>query len=237
LICPELQPRQAVAEPDFQRFDYLHLDGKRLIKSWFKRAQRHRVNDYRRNFEAFIFAWISFNGWSASVTGEDVDRRWIGSLSLSVDLQQSFEFLMTSGKSSFAESARAFHDLWPVFGVRQIRRMNLQWHGIQGRKEIVNHYLSSGLTACEPRCGIRHLDEGEMIPLDWAHTLAALYRIRNNLFHGEKAPYSENDQQMVRAALLVLIAFMQEAEPIFGKDKQANMRMDRTPRDGPGLNR
>ncbi|MDO8691418.1 MAG: hypothetical protein Q7R39_15655, partial [Dehalococcoidia bacterium] len=69
---------------------------------------------------------------------------------------------------------------------------------------------------CAPCCSKRHMDGNEAIPLDWPHTLAALYRVRCNLFHGEKALDSENDGQVVAAALRALLGFMPKAEPMFG---------------------
>jgi hypothetical protein len=53
--------------------------------------------------------------------------------------------------------------------------------------------------------------EHEHTPLDWGHTLAALYRVRCNLFHGEKARNSENDRLVVSAAYDTLHAFVDEA--------------------------
>jgi hypothetical protein len=47
------------------------------------------------------------------------------------------------------------------------------------------------------------------VPLDWSHTLAALYRVRCNLFHGEKARGSENDRVVVARAHETLLAFLE----------------------------
>jgi hypothetical protein len=76
----------------------------------------------------------------------------------------------------------------------------------------------------EPACWKRHMDEGGSIPMDWPHTLAALYRVRCNLFHGEKAPYSEIDRTIVRAALRVLVYFLHET-PFFRLTQDAPLRM------------
>lgn len=42
-------------------------------------------------------------------------------------------------------------------------------------------------------------------------TLPALYRVRCNLFHGEKARSSESDQTVVGAAYATLLAFVDES--------------------------
>jgi hypothetical protein len=57
-------------------------------------------------------------------------------------------------------------------------------------------YLDAGARKCEPQCYLEH----DAVPLDWGHTLAALYRVRCNLFHGEKARSSENDRVVVARA-------------------------------------
>ena len=82
----------------------------------------------------------------------------------------------------------------------------------RSRCDVRNHYFSSGATKFEPQCWQTHNASGEEAPLDWAHTLAALYRVRCNLFHGEKSAHSEMDQRVVHAALKVLVDFLDEAE-------------------------
>ena len=42
-------------------FHALHMDGGMLIVNWKRRADKARTTDA---FEAFIYAWISFNGWA-----------------------------------------------------------------------------------------------------------------------------------------------------------------------------
>ena len=215
--CPELECRRKLPAPDFTRFIRLHPDGQDLIRSWFRRAKLRVSGPLEDSFEPFIFAWISFNGWAASVTELDVDRHWIAALSRSPRLTEAFGRFVATKSGAFTGCAEAFHSLWPVFEVRAIRRRGLQWHGLENRPAIVECYFGNGVSECDPRCARRHVEAGEAIPLDWPHTLAALYRVRNNLFHGEKAPYSDNDRNMVHFALLVLIGFMDEAEPIFGE--------------------
>lgn len=68
-------------------------------------------------------------------------------------------------------------------------------------------YLDAGARHFAPRCYLEH-DE---VPLDWGHTLAALYRVRCNLFHGEKARSSENDQLVVARAYETLLSFVEDA--------------------------
>jgi hypothetical protein len=69
-------------------------------------------------------------------------------------------------------------------------------------------YVEAGARLFEPRC---YFDHGAEPPLDWLHTLPVLYRVRCNLFHGEKSRSSENDLVVVGAAHQVLLGFVTEA--------------------------
>ena len=52
------------------------------------------------------------------------------------------------------------------------------------------------------------LGDNSTVPLDWPHTLHALYVIRCNLFHGAKSRYSEGDARLVLYALQVLTSLI-----------------------------
>jgi hypothetical protein len=79
---------------------------------------------------------------------------------------------------------------------------------------MVQEYLAAGLGLYQPRCWKRHEEEGEPVPLDWPHTLEALYRVRCNLFHGEKGLDSEMDARVVSSAFRVLVHFLHDSEYI-----------------------
>lgn len=83
------------------------------------------------------------------------------------------------------------------------------WEGDdRDRAQAMRTYIEAGARQFEPRCYLAH---GEQPPLDWGHTLASLYRVRCNLFHGEKRRSSENDRIVVSAAYETLHAFVAEA--------------------------
>ena len=109
----------------------------------------------------------------------------------------------------------------PIFEVQRLRRqvIDSRYGGnplTEGdRREVVDSYLrNQGADSLrfEPQCWKRHRDAGEGVPLDWPHTLAALYRVRCNLFHGEKARHSEMDQRIVASGFRVLIQFLGNAD-------------------------
>ena len=57
------------------------------------------------------------------------------------------------------------------------------------------------------------MQEDGSISLDWPHTLSAIYRIRCNLFHGEKTLHSDNDVILVSLAFRVLVNMIPRLEP------------------------
>jgi hypothetical protein len=71
---------------------------------------------------------------------------------------------------------------------------------------------AAGARRFEPRCWARHVEADDCFA-GWAHTIRATYRVRSNLFHGEKAADVVRDQLVVKAALDVLIMFMRRTRP------------------------
>jgi len=63
MICRELIITHLVEVGiDFDHYTYLHPEGQRLIFGWFDRAWDMPDCQGDDCFEAFIFAWIAFNG-------------------------------------------------------------------------------------------------------------------------------------------------------------------------------
>ena len=58
-----------------------------------------------------------------------------------------------------------------------------------------------------------HRERGEEVSLNWAHSLKAIYRVRCNLFHGEKAAHSEMDQKIVSSAFQILLYMLEKQIP------------------------
>jgi hypothetical protein len=204
-VCPKLI-RQSPVRPILQaRYDRLHRDGRRLIKGWFEKARQLHAQHSDSTFEAFIFAWIALNGWGACVANTDVDRRWVEAVAFDKDLGSTFERLVKSDPE-FRTQAESFRSLWPIFKASEIRRVDLRFADEGApRADYIDHYLKKGFADFEPRCW---LDHGKNGPLDWPHSLVSIYRVRCNLFHGEKSRHSEMDYSIVSASFNVLSTFM-----------------------------
>jgi len=181
-----------------------------LIEGWFQRSWDMLDCQGDNCFEAFIYAWIAFNGWAACVTDLDQDYKYIDALKRDPTLCQKFSELADDHDSPFVKCAVQFAELWPIFDARSLRRQNLILPHQASRRSVIDYYLSQGLDWFEPRCWKKHKDAGESIPVDWPHTLAALYKVRCNLFHGQKSAHSEMDQQIVSLAFRTLAYFFHD---------------------------
>lgn len=213
MICHELiHTNLSEVRIDFDRYTHLHPEGQRLISGWFERAWGMRDCQGDDCFEAFIFAWIAFNGWAACITERDDDYQYLDALKRDQTLSQSFKRLVAIPVSPLAFHALQFATQWPIFDVRPLRRRHIIVSYEVDRRTVIKRYLDAGVTAFAPKCWKRHDDAKEQVPVDWSHTLAALYRVRCNLFHGEKAAHSEMDQQVVSGAFRTLVHFLRAAQ-------------------------
>ncbi len=209
LVPPEHCPWGLKAQPvvDLQRFGLLHFEGRRLIQSWFARGYGRLDCTPEESFEPFIFCWISFNGWAACCSGEDEDWRWRDALAADSALARRFDE-QDRDEKEFAAAVDDFRSLLPIFKAQQLRRRGIFLDG-SSRREIVEFYLSQRpLISRAPRCFEDHVARGEGIIGDWPHVVGALYQVRCNLFHGEKAAHSEMDRLIVYSAFQVIARFL-----------------------------
>jgi hypothetical protein len=187
---------------DPNRFHGLHKDGRELIRGWIARANEAQSNN---KFEAFIYAWIGFNGWASCCCEAEADRVLLDLMILDGGLAENFNRLTVGGPNS--QAAENFARLWPIFKVTDLpdlpehARRNRPQH--RGRAAVVRYYGEHWPTADRaPNC---HLKHDATIKTDWGHTLEALYRVRNNLFHGQKSGAGREDKEIVDAAVDILL--------------------------------
>ena len=215
-----------VPRADFRRYDNLHNDGKELIRDWRDRAAASGAED---RFESFIYLWIAFNSWAACVTERDGDRDWLGGLVADPTLNQMFDEQVSSATQT-AEYARQFAKLWPIFRASELRRLGIRHLSANlSRPDRILAYRDADARVFAPDCFFEHAE----VPLDWGHTLEALYRVRCNLFHGEKSRGSENDRDVVNAAYESLRAFLDESRLFdrgFTEDRSRQRQLPRSSR-------
>lgn len=210
MACQHSSPARNAAELDFDRSHYLKNGN--VVRHWFQRAWQVHDAGLENCFEPFIFTWISLNAWGECVTGQEHDKDWVRSLAQNQTLNDRFvaHFNGPNGRDADAtNTANAFRAYWPIPRIQV-------WRKHRGRRPETNtvhdraRFFSQNKIPCEPKCALRHFELDEEIPLDWEHFLPATYRMRCNLFHGEKSPYDPVDAEIVRASFRTLVGFMND---------------------------
>lgn len=204
------------AEIEFDAVRNAFGDGPDLIRDWFLRGKRAG-----NPFEGFIFTWIAFNGWAERATGLEVDADWIQTFAVSDRFGRDFIELIDWNPVAQKAARRLVNDA-PVFKSSWLRKkrrdLELPDREPKGsRSDQVSFWLSvPGVERnYRPACAGRHRHENERLPFDWAHTLHAVYQVRCNLFHGEKARNNALDVRFTDAARKILTAMI-DAEDLFG---------------------
>jgi hypothetical protein len=210
MICPELVKHAYV---DLERYRLLSQDRQALILSWFEQARKMKDHQGTAGFEAFFCTWLAFNGWAACVTDENQDAEYIDALKRDIQLCKDFTAFIRNKTSPLAIASEEFANFWPIFDVRDLRKQNLHTPRAN-REETVNYYLEHGARSFAPKCGKRHRNAGQPLPIDWPHTLSALYQVRCNFFHGGKMLNSEEDQRIIVAANKTLLSFLEQGNYI-----------------------
>lgn len=201
---------------DFGRMERLAAEAKELIVGWATRARTAQVSreptlhDRGRAFEGFIFLWIAFNAWGACVTDQDSDSVILRLLAADGKLRKRFEEMLSYEEDvTFRRAVERFVRLHPIFETKRLRERSIAFDARvpTSRRDRVRFYREHGVDDFEPLCW----DEGHW-PGDWPHVLWAAYRVRNNLFHGEKSVGSEADAEIVDAAFQTLFLFLTAGE-------------------------
>lgn len=113
-----------------------------------------------------------------------------------------------ASNASLATAARSFASFWPIFRVDEVTRLGLYGLGFEvaRRERWIKAAMEAGARNYEPRCWQVH--QPGTPPVDWPHTLKALYRVRCNLFHGQKGAHVQSDREIVHSAFGVLMGFL-----------------------------
>lgn len=191
---------------DYWRYDHLPPYGKSLIQDWFRRGEQGIGRDPAESFEPFIYTWFALNSWAACVTNQDQDATWRRRLAEDPSLQEEFGRLRATN-AEFRQHLDQFVAFWPIFEVKSIRRRYPEYR--QHRTPETRAELIPELRARR----IPHEPDGwnSGDDVNWPNTLAALARVRNNLFHGDKAAEDLVDQRIVHAALHTLVLFLRHS--------------------------
>ena len=209
-----------------------------VTNDWVERSRR--ALQHQKYFEALIYSWISFNAWVGRVVvdrgNSNRDRFLVASAAMDEPLSTRFCSLLLDGGQT-AEAASRFRSLWPVFKARGLSDHEISFWQAHWDDESRNEFrtrcfrLGLGGSDCGPSCFIYHQPKGtkqvdydpEHVPLDWAHTLHAIYMVRCNLFHGGKSYRHGGDREFVKLAAMILGAVWLDGE----RPRQRSARLSR----------
>ena len=183
---------------------------------WLRKADQAAADN--EWFEAFICLWVVFNAWSSHVVAdreqsEDDTYLWQAAC-LDSELASRFEKLLRDG-GSFRNCAESFWAIWPVFKVRTLVDHGIgPWDWEDSRRDYRATCFQKKLNIGDfgPQCYLdhqlqdAHTNGGDplRVPLDWRHSLAAIYKVRCNLFHGGKSFLNSGDIRFCEFAYRIL---------------------------------
>jgi hypothetical protein len=209
--CPQGAWLAANLESELQKPEFSNFIRPWVMRSWLGTEP----------FERLIHLWVAFNAWTAeTITPSDLmerDAALVAAASRDPELNRRFSFLFDND-TEFQKLAIEFRCLWPVFNVRRLDQDNVEpWQQeIYSRKEYRQMCFDAGASKhdMKPGCFLRHQNgeetvtggDPDRVPLDWPHTLSAIYQVRCNLFHGGKSFRMPSDVRFAELAFEILWA-------------------------------
>lgn len=133
-------------------------------------------------FTKFIFLYISFTAFLAQKYPRMTDRETINNLKLDEDTRSLYMLLIRYNPELRATIQELVSKLRKQPIENDTRRNDHNWRGTDGEVRDVT---------------------------DWENIIEYWYRVRNNLFHGRKAPGFQRDRMLVKYAYLTLTPLMQ----------------------------
>lgn len=195
-----------------------------FVKSWIRRFPPDEPNRADKQFERFIFLWVSVNAWASIAVPDQSknheDAYLVHSMAQDPHLTSIFNDLREN--TQFNSEVNSFVALAPVFQVLWLRNHNVpNWLRDDGetRAEYITQIFTKDpfhrirrrengqidvIPAFSPACALTHILAKEPIPDDWPHVLSMIYQVRCNLFHGGKSYESSSDLLFVDYAFKIL---------------------------------
>lgn len=184
---------------NFDNFMLLDPSVREIVNDWFHHARQH-PNVMQR----FINLWMSFNGWATCVTEKDIDRAMVEMLIDDPRMRNAFDTLYDRD-GAFNGIVGRFVEWWPIYDARDFRRKARQSkvNDIYSREDVHRYAQQWGVKR-EPRNWL----PGSRVT--WGDVLWAIYKVRCNLFHGQKGMNNPSDVRLVEIAHEVLERFIRE---------------------------
>jgi hypothetical protein len=139
----------------------------------------------------FMNLWMAFNAWATCVTEKDRDSDMIKALVADGRMRNAFDRLYAR-EPEFTGLVEEFVSWWPIYDARSFRK--------KARTEDVPQIFErADIHRLAQRWGIKstpeHWETGNRV--QWAEVLGTIYKVRCNLFHGQKGMNNEADVALV----------------------------------------
>lgn len=175
-----------------------------IVLGWINFANKLE-DDY---FKKLILLWVGFNGWATCVTEIDRDSQMIDALCRSPKLNARFGRIYSQNEI-FKRNVDSLHAHFPIFDGRSFRRkLDKKGKILPGN---IDEHIALGLSE---DMKISHAPQGwikDTLP-SWQSTLRGIYKVRCNLFHGQKDLMHAGDQLVVELSFKVLSHFIRDSE-------------------------
>jgi len=186
---------------NFDNFTLLEPDIRNIVHAWLRQADQHPSPMQR-----FINLWMSFNGWATCVTEKDSDKAMVQALIKEPRMRNAFDTLYQRNER-FRELVDEFAEWWPIYDARAFRKKARQ-------NAVLNIFNREDVRRYGEQWGIAKSPENWMRGnrVSWADVLWAIYKVRCNLFHGQKGFNNQSDILLVGMCHSVLSGFIAESQ-------------------------
>ncbi len=193
-----------------------------FARPWLVRARKAGEDKKPQPFEGLIYLWVTFNAWLAQIAADrtKAEKDWylVEAAARDVELQQKFNNLCRTD-AAFEKDTTEFACLWPVFKVRALQEAGIPpWNKETKDRQsyCANSFdkLGNSMTHRDyaPSCYCDHQPSAadpwsyssSNVPVDWPHTIDAIYKVRCNLFHGGKSFFYSSHELFVKLAFSLL---------------------------------
>jgi hypothetical protein len=167
----------------------------RLVIEWYNVAQGNAPTDGLSPFFKFVAAWIAFNAmYSQDARPDDTEDRQIRRFCQDPPLQNCHDSLLDSDDEYRAATTYVME--------RPIQRLS-------NRPRRSDRATMEGIFDGPPPQRRRPSDITRLSG-DAEAVMIAIYRIRNNLFHGGKRPYNPRDRRLVEASCRIITSLLSD---------------------------
>lgn len=220
--CPDIVQASWLDADRVERQQFKYSFG-----TWARELAQHGADlEILEPMNSLVSLWIPFNSWLAQTIADseksEIDSALVNAAGRDHALSGRFNQLLQVDQD-FRERAERFRSYWPIFRVRWLIENGISAWGYQRDNQGRVMERDAYRTLCfsknpkpnnyRPHCYLQHQDaksftppggDPTKVPLNWAHTINAIYQVRCSLFHGGKSFVNSRDLELTKLAYQIL---------------------------------